>query len=698
MRKVLVESFPPCNQPLNKTVRVNRGENATFRVSFTEGSNVGSHWGAVFAWLNAEGKELCRSSSIGYKECVSDRYESFRMVIGRKQSGSSLYSFITFSFEIYISKSEYNHSGIYFVQSNYTSFCTVLRVAVIVRDTRPLCSAILDKVPEHIELSCKWAMREPEDMVELIAGNQTLQRIGNDELVPGTVTSSNTAMVVSSVIALRDAFDENRTPDVCVVSNIQLNFINLCRLSVFMSPKINKIYEQGGHFFFTCCADNETYPKLWWYTENTTIAATDTQDHRFKIHVRTSSHGSPRQGGGDTKTSVIIICGREEKDVLKLFGMGKIILNLRYREGVLLSGRIERGRKLLPVNNSEAKCTDIFNITIAVISLESEGTTQTTGVITIAESDRTSPPKVTNLVDVNSFEAWISVIVTFVISLLFNFALCAIKCYDIFSSRKVSRGTQNQIRNNPRAIDIVGNMYEENTLEMNISSMELNRISDRNGTSLHVYETTEPEPYNTSQLDKGNRIEEKHMCPLRYTSALDCANLTPTTGQTSPIGALHHGAKDNFMTKAPRGIECSHEDDSATYQDLSKNDLPMNTTHNSFHIASGDANYAGCDFQFWASLTDTEDFAHIPITQPVIGAHCVSPKYPDCLYAVPDKPPKSKTNMDISTASSCFSGCFTSLSPNTVDSALATATTSDYDSLRRPCIERHLKLYEDLSK
>ena len=376
----------------------------------------------------------------------------------------------------------------------------------------------------------------------------------------------------------------------------------------------------------------------------------------------------------------------------------RLELQSRYREGVLLSGRIERGRKLLPVNNSEAKCTDIFNITIAVISLESEGTTQTTGVITIAESDPMSPPKVTNLVNVNSFEAWISVIVAFVISLLFNFALCAIKCYDIFSARKISRVTQNQIRNNPHAIDIVGNTYEETTLEINISSMELNRISERDGRPLHVYDTTEPEPYNTSKLDRVNSNEEEQEGSLRSTSTLDHANHTPIAGQTSPIDTVHYDYKDTFMTKARRRMEFSHENDWATYQELSKNDLLMNTTNNRFHIAPDDANYAGCDFQIMASLTDTEDFAHIPITQPVIGAHCVSPKYPDCLYAVPDKPPKSKTNLDISTASSCFAGRSTSLSSNTFDSAVATEATSDYDSLRRPSIERHLELYEDLSK
>ena len=149
-------SFPPYNHPLTKTVRVNRGENATFRVSFKEGSNVDSHWSAVFAWLDAEGKELCRLSSIGHKECAGDKYESFRVVIGRKQSGSSLYNFMTFYFEIDIFKSEYNHSGIYFVQSSYKSICTVLRVIVIVRDTNPVCSTIFDKELEQIDFSCKW--------------------------------------------------------------------------------------------------------------------------------------------------------------------------------------------------------------------------------------------------------------------------------------------------------------------------------------------------------------------------------------------------------------------------------------------------------------------------------------------------------------------------------------------------------------
>ena len=403
-----------------------------------------------------------------------------------------------------------------------------------------------------------------------------------------------------------------------------------------MSPKINKIDEQGGEMFFTCCADNETFPSLWWYTESTTITLIDTEaeEHRFVIHVETYLQGNHGHGGGDT---VILICGREHIDGIMLFGVGKIILNMRYGMGVSISGRIERGRIASSVNkshDSETKCSDIFNIITASISLENEATTRITELITITASDPdVSTPKATSAEQVDGNEAWITILIAFVFSLLFNVAVCSKKCFDVFSSRKNSRGAENQIRNNRRAIHLADNMYEEDPLEMNISSIELNRLSEPDRTSLHhVYETTDPEPYNTSKLDRGNRIDEKQMGSLKPTSAFDFANLTQTAGQRSSEGAVHYGPNDTFMTKAPRRFELSYDDDSATYQELSKNGLSMNTTNNSFHTAPDDTNYAGCDFQFLASLTDKE--------AQCVGAQCVSQKYPDCLYAVPDKPPK----------------------------------------------------------
>ena len=80
-----------------------------------------------------------------------------------------------------------------------------------------------------------------------------------------------------------------------------------------MSPKIIKTDEQGGKLFFTCCADNETFPNLWWYTENTTIAAIDTQDHRFKIHVETSLHENPGQGGVVTRKRRLFSSAEEKR-------------------------------------------------------------------------------------------------------------------------------------------------------------------------------------------------------------------------------------------------------------------------------------------------------------------------------------------------------------------------------------------------
>ena len=310
-----------------------------------------------------------------------------------------------------------------------------------------------------VKLSCRWGLWELEDKMELVAGNKTLQLHENDALISGQEMLAmgwNAATVISTTIAILEAFDSDRMPGSCIVSNAQLEFEKRCNFSIFTSPKMNKIIEFEQEALFTCCADSENVPSIRWQ-DMSTIAINGTGQFLTVNKSRV-----------DMKASIFFICEEfNGDDTQTSFRIGKLGLNLRYRGSVLLFWKIEPG-KFGPVFPSEKEtCTWPHLITITAEPVEYEQSTVSTLQGSISNTDDVTyspqalsisreqtesslyspnnnspgyplvPSQASYYHLFNDLEMGIPIIVILAISVFFNIAVCVYKCYQLLASRKV---------------------------------------------------------------------------------------------------------------------------------------------------------------------------------------------------------------------------------------------------------------------
>ena len=134
--------FPQCNQPLQRIMQVNRGENATLRLRLYVWSYE-YHWKAHFTWAREGEKTLCillRGESWGGR--IDSKF--YMAVTGDYNQSSSWHDYVNYiDFELTISKSSYIDQGIYILHSSIMTPCKILNVTIDVLDAIPLCTASL---------------------------------------------------------------------------------------------------------------------------------------------------------------------------------------------------------------------------------------------------------------------------------------------------------------------------------------------------------------------------------------------------------------------------------------------------------------------------------------------------------------------------------------------------------------------------
>ena len=118
--------FPWCNRPLTKTVRVNRGENASLHIRLLI-QVYDHHWNAHFTWARAGGETLC-SLSRGKSWGGGIDSQFYMAVTGDRDQTSSRQGYVNYiDFELTISKSSYSDQGIYFLHSSVKTPCKILK-------------------------------------------------------------------------------------------------------------------------------------------------------------------------------------------------------------------------------------------------------------------------------------------------------------------------------------------------------------------------------------------------------------------------------------------------------------------------------------------------------------------------------------------------------------------------------------------
>ena len=345
-------SFPPCNQPLEKTVRVDRGENVLQRYTLFENIPCMNYWNAPFMWLNVAGDEICSSLRFTRSHYYFSN-EKFLIKMKKEYYDREVYG-CQMIFEMNIIRVTHDDHGIYTMKCNDPS-CTILRLNVIVRIPEPFCTTNLEIELGILRLSCELNPRQPSDTMDLMARNNPLQTSD----IRKTTTRSKT--LISTSIAIQNAFDENRVPNECVVSYSDVEFDNQCNFPVFMSPSMNEVTENGGHVSFICCTNNEDIPSLWFYDKNLKLTP-HTAGQVLMLDL-----DSYRDRLGDN-ASVVLICGEGDRDGrMNSFRMGNILFGSQFNTNISLKADIERiveAATLTVSNGGSHSCTHAYNVSV----------------------------------------------------------------------------------------------------------------------------------------------------------------------------------------------------------------------------------------------------------------------------------------------------------------------------------------------
>ena len=678
------QPFPPCDQPRNEIVRVNRGQSVNLNIiDFQEFNSAHTYWYAEFV-VEHERKidNICQDPSLFWHPCERNPHFNFIVITSTNQL-QRRYS-RNFRFKIIISQADYGDSGIYFIQSRAPS-CTILHVTVIVRDTLPLCTTLVEN--EHLKLSCRWGLWELEDKMELVAGNKTLQLHENDALISGQEMLAkgwNAATVISTTIAVLEAFDSDRMPDSCIVSNAQLEFEKRCNFSIFTSPKMNEITEFEQEAIFTCCTDSENVPSIRW--QNISTVAMNATGQFFTVNVEMCSSGQGSDNG--KKSTLFFICGGYKNyERQTSFRIGKVVLNLRYQGSVLLFWKIEQGR-----SGDEESCTWPHLITITAEPMEYEQSSVSTLQGSISNTDDVTystqalstsqeqtgsslyspnnsspgyplvPSQASYFQLFNDLATGSSVIVVLAISVLLNIAVFVHKCSQFLASRKSSPTGVNQMRH-PEVNLPSADRNEGEVLEMTSMPSEPQRSFERESSINHRHRSKRYED-EQNEVFVGNAGAGAGTCR-----------------QNNKQRAITKGEDETCKTKTPGQGKPSHEDYSAVYQNVGEDsgaptsvdmaeemysfaDDPKST---GWDVPSSSFGNLQEDIPDREALDEAED---VYMNNPV---NCQT--IPECLYELPDKSWRSedKAKIDFHSPSTC------------------TPLPSVYDSLRRPEIEQHLE-------
>ena len=725
-------SLQQCPQTSEKSVRVNRGENA--KADFTIQGWSGE---LLIVRPGMRTEEICRPTN---GDSWSKEINSQIRVRVFKRTGRPI---VSFRLQMIISQANYSNDGKYhFVhQISPNLSCSIVQVTVIIIETKPVCTTFLSSKMESVKLCCEWVPREPGDKIKLMAKDQTLQlyEFGQPARSSNAKTICKTTTVISAMNSIHDAFDINRIPDACTVSNSENDYEDQCSFSVVMPKNINKINEQYTEVLYTCCKESNVVPSIWLYDKDIKLISINSTGESFRLAVNTLSRRN-----GDGKRSFVLICGEEKDDGrLLLFGFGELVLNFDYDIGVSLSGKIRPSSPSSLQTNNETTCTNTYISARAEPLIKNTSNTETGegnpnyGVIT-----RRLQTKLDNLI------TWNSLLVTaFVISFCFNIAVCVRKGYTKISSSK-KKATAEQSPNttslNPQVGTTSDNTSGDETIQMTSVPSSLSRLKELRGSSLRTDINKTVCPHNISSSRKfGGRsklsgewkqertILERDVCSESLAASCQEKNnfrhgelpgeddsslvIYQTIGESksSPViySTTDEGKPASYQTLD--GDESSHviyqtlsEDKSSpgVYQTLN-DDM---STSASYHTYDDDIGAKNKGSNIYSSVDDgqaiSEEDENIQSTEFVkansdvangdtlLQPKCeyvnsdILPDNQDCVYAMPDKPPTSETTTvgDLHSARCAASRTFM-----TSSSAVSDPSTSEYDCLRRPEIEQN---------
>ena len=656
-------------------VIVNRRENATLRITLTESSYNAKHRNDDFLWVKQGGN--------------GEHADNIQMKVTMRAERNYVY----YIFKITILESDISDNGTYLMQNSYQNPCTILRINVIVRNT-PSCTSLLISNTLHIKLACTWMPWRSNDRMHLTAGNREFQYYSypyqNNNLNSGVWTRTpkvfwNSTVISGVTMGIHDAFDENHIPDTCVAFDSQIESEQLCRFSVFMLPEVNQINESG-EVTFTCCTNTDYVPSLWWYTSITKI--TKALGQNFTIYLE----GSTQDSGYDNISDIFFICGEGNEDELAAFRIGKLVLSFQSHMSILLSGRIEEGRLGSEVPTSEEICTHPYIITVHANPHGMDYSTSThemvlhTKTITHSTHDFSLSSSRVSI----RLEIMILFIAFFAISFFANIGVSIGICRKFIVLKKNPPVDGNTCQANIRSDSING----EGTIQMtSVSSVvppsaEQRSYSPQTGVATTGHGECFSRSHTKKHGFKPSGMFDEHQEQCMKANILKCReNSTTIRHQFFGNGdtGLAHEAGENCKGNISGQYEFLGKEESTLYQNFNGGEDTENlfSSEGAEQCIEDDViNINSAKFvKHHISLPDSsakeDDYANCDTNQ----------ENKECPYAVPDKPPNSKTIA----VGEGHSGGSTASSPSlTTASDVSAPSDSAYACLRRPEIERHV--------
>ena len=179
-------------------------------------------------------------------------------------------------------------------------------------------------MPNRVRALCKWVESDNNEVVRIMdimnntlyetnSNNGKVRNIGHD----GRLKTWNT---LSGVINIRDMFDSNWVPGICLVSSP--GFEKHCTFPRIQRNKFEAVEEQNKNtknVSLYCCTTNKTHTGIWYYNGVRLTAITKTGP--FPLTFK-----DPWPDTVFDHREIVFVCGNESGEGLEPINMAKFIL------------------------------------------------------------------------------------------------------------------------------------------------------------------------------------------------------------------------------------------------------------------------------------------------------------------------------------------------------------------------------------
>ena len=313
-----------CRLPIRKTLHVKEGDEIRLQFSIFNDS---AYSGEELLWKDSHGKELGRcfatrtynsSSYYGGMKCESYPNNGFCIDMEENCVTNCVIN-------LELRNAGLDYSGNYVMES-VEDECIHLKVKIYVL-ARPICTALLQEDSDYLQMSCEWAPRNDDDILQFLVENHTLFEYHGKE-----INKSNTIIeksIVSTMIRIDEATCDNNIPDICRV--FQMGMQMSCRF--FLQNNELKVKDADFYnFSLPYCSSGNTssHPKLLLYDRQTWTNVNSTEQS-FQINL------SRLRSGRCDESGIIILCGEEKSGglgvniIVKLVADKQLFLDIMFR-------------------------------------------------------------------------------------------------------------------------------------------------------------------------------------------------------------------------------------------------------------------------------------------------------------------------------------------------------------------------------